>query len=152
MGHGFLFFQYFENDPDLQFDGIMLSKRAHNVLRTPLIFCLTLPIHYTISSRALSRMDTVVTHDSGILHLAILLRRRVVALFGPTDPSGRVPQNSYGRVRIFWYGSSISCCPCYDGKTFAKCDNNLCLDRIPVAEVDAVLEGFLGSPPEPRDA
>ena len=35
LGHGFLFFQYFENDPDLQFDGITHSKSAHNVLIFP---------------------------------------------------------------------------------------------------------------------
>lgn len=100
----------------------------------------------------LSRMDAVVTHDSGILHLAILLRKRVVALFGPTDPSGRVPRNSSAGVRVFWYGSALACCPCYDGKTFAKCDNNLCLDRIPVSEVEVAVEGFLGSSRERHDA
>ena len=46
LGHGFLFFQYFENDPDLQFDGITLSRSAHIVLKNPPDFCLNFPIHY----------------------------------------------------------------------------------------------------------
>ncbi len=47
LGHRFLFLQNFEDNLDLQFDGIALSKRAHNVLKTPLFFCLNFPIHYT---------------------------------------------------------------------------------------------------------
>ena len=46
LGYGFLFFRYFENDPDLQFDGITLSKSAHNVLKNLPDFCLNFPIHY----------------------------------------------------------------------------------------------------------
>ena len=46
LGHRFLFLQNFEDNLDLQFDGIALPKRAHNVLKTPLIFCLNFPIHY----------------------------------------------------------------------------------------------------------
>ena len=49
LGHRFLFLQNFKDQLDLQFDGIALSKRAHNVLKTPLIFCLNFPIHYNLS-------------------------------------------------------------------------------------------------------
>ena len=50
LGHRFLFLQNFEDNLDLQFDGIALSKRAHHVLKTPLIFCLNFPIYYTLPS------------------------------------------------------------------------------------------------------
>ena len=35
LGHRFLFLQDFEDNLDFQFDGMALSKRAHNVLKTP---------------------------------------------------------------------------------------------------------------------
>ncbi len=85
-----------------------------------------------------ARCDVVVTHDSGPLHLAQLARTPLVALFGPTSPPERVLHLSGGKV--FWGGAGLSCRPCYDGRDFAACENNVCLKEL---EVEPVYGGVL---------
>lgn len=89
--------------------------------------------------------DVIVTHDSGPLHLAELTGKPIVALFGPTSPYDFGPANEYekgshkNKTTIFWGGAQLNCRPCYDGKTFADCHNNVCLKSIKVSQVyDAV--------------
>ena len=80
----------------------------------------------------------VVTHDSGPLHLARLAHASLVALFGPTLPASFVPRDD--RTVVVWPGMDLPCCPCYDGKEFASCANNLCMQMIaPSVVVDAVV-------------
>lgn len=87
--------------------------------------------------------DVVVTHDSGPLHLAGLAGAPAVALFGPTNPHEKVPRTS--GTRILWGGEELACRPCYDGKTFAPCKNNLCLRGIDVNMVcDEVIDMLQG--------
>lgn len=75
-----------------------------------------------------SQMDVVVTHDSGPMHIAGLVHANLIALFGPTNPYEKIPQND--NARFVWLGRDYSCCPCYDGKTYAVCEDNLCLKAI----------------------
>ena len=90
-----------------------------------------------------ARCSVVVAHDSGPLHLAQLARTPLVALFGPTSPLDFVLHLSGGKV--FWGGAGLSCRPCYDGRDFAACDNNVCLKEIEVDSVcDAVVEVLRG--------
>jgi heptosyltransferase-2 len=70
----------------------------------------------------------LITHDSGPMHLAKLVNCPTVALFGPTMPSEKVGLKE--NVKVIWGGENLPCRPCYDGKTYAKCSNNLCLNRI----------------------
>jgi heptosyltransferase-2 len=80
----------------------------------------------------------VVTHDSGPLHLARLANAPRVALFGPTDPAAF--HGSRNGAAVLWPGSDLPCCPCYDGREFAACSDNVCMQRItPQAVLDAVL-------------
>jgi heptosyltransferase-2 len=72
----------------------------------------------------------VVAADTGPLHLARLVRTPVIALFGPTDPRHVVGDN--GDVRVLWGGAELPCRPCYDGKNYAACTNNLCMKSITV--------------------
>jgi len=73
----------------------------------------------------LKKCSLFITHDSGPLHLAKLAGCPTIALFGPTMPSEKVGLGE--NIRVLWGGESLSCRPCYDGKTYAKCGNNLCL-------------------------
>lgn len=81
----------------------------------------------------LARAQAVVSHDGGALHLAGLMGTPTVALFGPTSPSERAPRHD-GCVEL-WGGEHLSCRPCYDGRTFALCQHNLCMEDISVQRV-----------------
>ncbi len=80
----------------------------------------------------------VVTHDSGPLHVARLAGAPRVALFGPTDPAAFVGERT--ATVVLWPGRDLPCSPCYDGRDFAACADNVCMQRItPQAALDAVL-------------
>lgn len=89
----------------------------------------------------LEHADVVVTHDSGPLHLSLALERPVVALFGPTPPAEFLPVNS--NTIVLTRAHELSCAPCYDGKNFADCALNLCLQRVPAFEVVDAVEQLL---------
>ena len=76
----------------------------------------------------------IITHDSGSLHLAGLTGTPIIALFGPTNPFEKVPRKRV-RVQVYWEREKYSCCPCYDGRSYAKCYNNICLQGITVEMV-----------------
>ena len=78
----------------------------------------------------------IVTHDTGTLHLAKLTNTHIIALFGPTMPFefGKIDASDLG-IHFLWNGHTLPCCPCYDGKNYANCNNNLCMQKIAVNEV-----------------
>lgn len=78
----------------------------------------------------LKRCRFLLTHDTGSLHLAKLARCKTLALFGPTHP------REFGVFgEHIWGGESLACAPCYDGKNYAPCTNNLCMKNILPARV-----------------
>jgi heptosyltransferase-2 len=77
--------------------------------------------------------DLIVTHDSSPLHLAGLVDKPVVALFGPTNPYEKVPHNN--KSTVLWGGKNLTCRPCYDGKTYADCTDNVCMQGLKVQRV-----------------
>jgi heptosyltransferase-2 len=81
-----------------------------------------------------ARCTAVVTHDSAPLHLAAIAGAPTVALFGPTDPAAFAPPDR--TVDVHWPGRALACAPCYDGREFAACDDNRCMQMI---DVDSVL-------------
>jgi heptosyltransferase-2 len=72
--------------------------------------------------------DAVVSHDTGPLHLAGLSTASLIGVFGPTDPSTRVPRRS--SVVGIWGGQGFACRPCYDGRDFAPCEFNGCMHQV----------------------
>ena len=70
----------------------------------------------------------LISHDTGLLHLAKLSGINTIALFGPVDPRWRVGKNE--NIETIWGGEDLYCAPCYNGKTFAECDNNICMKNI----------------------
>jgi heptosyltransferase-2 len=90
--------------------------------------------------RVMDESAVVISHDTGPIHLAQLVRARVIALFGPTVPE-RV-MGPAGNVTALWGGAALACRPCYDGKSYAACTRNLCMEDISVQGVlDAVNAG-----------
>lgn len=82
----------------------------------------------------LNRVDIIICNDSGTLHSASALRKKIIALFGPTgeDAYGPYPP-SKDRIVI---SKDFSCRPCYDEFRVPKCGyNHRCLEQIEVDEV-----------------
>lgn len=92
--------------------------------------------------------DLILTHDTGPLHLAGLSRAPLLALFGPTDPGSFLPRRP--GVRVLWGGEGFSCRPCYDGRNFAPCADNGCMQSISVAsvlqQIDTLLDASSQAP------
>lgn len=88
-----------------------------------------------------NNVDLLVTHDTGILHLAKLSRIKIVALFGPVNPKERIGINE--NVDVLWGGAKLPCSPCYNGKTFAECSNNICMQNISVESVIEKINNIL---------
>lgn len=84
-----------------------------------------------------ARCAAVVTHDSGPLHVARLVDAPVVALFGPTLPLSVMRETP--RAVALWPGAALPCAPCYDGRNFAACDSNRCLQLLAPETVGAAV-------------
>ena len=91
----------------------------------------------------LAHADLVISHDTGILHLARLVRAPILALFGPTNPAQFLPVAP--EVTVLWGGAQLACRPCYNGRDFACCTRNLCMEEIAVSEVVRGAERILMS-------
>lgn len=55
-------------------------------------------------ARLIARAGLVLSVDSGVAHLATVLRRRAVTLFGPTPPAWWGPPPGDPRHRVLWRG------------------------------------------------
>ena|GEM_PF-2230154 len=70
----------------------------------------------------------IVTHDGGTLHLARLVECKICALFGPTSPRDfSLPGPN---ELALWGGDGLHCRPCYNGKTFFKCQHQSCMKQL----------------------
>lgn len=87
------------------------------------------------------KCDLVITHDSGPLHLAKLVKVKLLALFGPTIPFEKITLD--GNTEVIWQSEILPCCPCYDGKDYVECTNNLCLKSITIQMVLARVRALL---------
>ncbi len=92
--------------------------------------------------------DVVVSHDTGPMHLARLVRTPVIAIFGPTIPAQVLSIDE--TVTVLWGGEQLACRPCFDGREFARCAENLCMKTVMPVEVVAaarrVLHGRAATP------
>lgn len=89
----------------------------------------------------LRNVDLVISHDTGPMHLARLVRTPLLALFGPTIPTQVLSMDD--SVTALWGGSHLACRPCFDGREFAACANNLCLSSIAPHDVVAAARRIL---------
>ena len=91
----------------------------------------------------ISRCDVLISGDSGPLHLATALGKRVVGLYGPTDP---VLSGPFADDAII-LRAGIPCSPCYDLRAPADCPfgDTLCMEWItPHQVMEAVLKQLDG--------
>jgi len=99
------------------------------------------PTCSTSSARRGCRNSSRSTHDSGPLHLARLAGVPAIGLFGPTPPAIFIRDDP--RVVTLWPATSMPCAPCYDGRNFAACNDNRCMQLITAADVMRRLESLL---------
>jgi lipopolysaccharide heptosyltransferase I len=83
----------------------------------------------------LRRASVVIGADTGPLHVAALLNRPVVAIFGPKDPSVYAPCGTRCEV----VRADLPCSPC----TKRRCDHVRCMECISVEDVAAAAERLL---------
>ena len=78
----------------------------------------------------MERADLVISSDSGPMHLALGVKSKVIALFGPTSDAITGP---YGRQKDFFViKKDVDCAvPCYD----FTCNDHRCMKAITVDEV-----------------
>ncbi len=77
----------------------------------------------------ISRMDLLITNDSGPMHIAAAAKTPLVALFGPEDPKLFGPFTSPELYRVIQ--KDLPCRPCGD----KKCVSLSCLNLITIEEV-----------------
>lgn len=76
-----------------------------------------------------SRLDLLLTNDSGPMHIAAATGTPLVALFGPEDPRLFGPYTTPDKYRVI--KKDAPCLPCKN----EKCRQPICLDRITPDEV-----------------
>ena len=91
----------------------------------------------------LNSADVTVTHDTGPLHLAGITSTAIVSIFGPTRPHSFMPQRE--NCVALWGGEGFACRPCYDGRDFAQCGNNGCVQQITIEMVLDEVERMLAA-------
>jgi heptosyltransferase II len=89
-----------------------------------------------------NKCDILITHDTGLFHLAKLSTIKAVALFGPVNPMEMA--GNHKNINIIWKGWELPCSPCYDGKSFAGCSNNICMKNISVEMVLEKIADIIG--------
>jgi len=93
----------------------------------------------------LNKAQATICHDSGPLHLASITQTPLLAIFGPTPPSA-VLSDTRTKTVILKPSVQISCSPCYDGKNYAVCHSNRCMQDTSVNHVMERLNMLLESP------
>ncbi len=85
----------------------------------------------------MKRAEIVVTVDTGPMHLASLLNRPILALFGPTSPQRTGPWSEYSYV----LQSQLPCVPCFK----RSCKELTCMQELFPQRVDKKLREILES-------
>ena len=82
----------------------------------------------------LDKASCAITHDSGPIHLASITGVPLVGIFGPT-PANAVLSMARTKTVILQPENKVACSPCYDGRSYANCDANICMQTTSVEKL-----------------
>ena len=77
----------------------------------------------------LSLVNTVVTNDSGLMHVAAALDKNIIAIYGSSDPGFTPPLNNKAKIITL----NMSCSPCFKRECplgHTDCLNNIKPDQV----------------------
>ena len=86
----------------------------------------------------LGRAALVVANDSGPMHMAVAMKTRVIALFGPTSPALTGPYG--GDTYTVLFKNTQCAVPCYD----TACTVHTCMSAVTVEDALRAAEGMIG--------
>jgi heptosyltransferase-2 len=87
----------------------------------------------------IAKADAVVSNDSGLLHIASALNRKIVALYGPTDPTHAPPFADVFRTIYL----ALDCAPCRQRE--CPLGHHRCMKDIPAEVVMQALREMDGA-------
>jgi ADP-heptose:LPS heptosyltransferase len=84
----------------------------------------------------------IITNDTGPMHIAIALKKKIIALFGPCSPAGYLSQPNLNIVY-----RKIHCSPCVHDFSIAPCKgDNQCMKLIGVKEIIDIFNRIIEVP------
>ncbi len=82
----------------------------------------------------LSLANTVVSNDSGLMHVAAALNKKVIALYGSSDPKFTPPLHAEAQI----VSLNLACSPCF--KRDCPLGHRQCLTDISPQQIAALIE------------
>ena len=82
----------------------------------------------------MAQCDTIISNDSGLMHVAAALDKKVIAIFGSSDPFHTPPMSAKAVVEYL----GLSCSPCFKRECpLTGIDNLKCLNQIKAQSIIA---------------
>lgn len=88
--------------------------------------------------QVLNSSKTVVTNDSGLMHVAAALNKKVIALYGSSSPSYTPPLIDDSKRAIIY--KNLDCSPCF--KRICPLGHTKCLNNISVNDVEQSIKSL----------
>ncbi len=114
-----------------------------SINQSPLVLNVCGKLSLLETAALMSHCEIVLTHDSGLMHLATALKKKVVAIFGSTtEELGFFP---YTTQHIIVQNENLKCRPCsHIGRKKCPKGHFKCMKQITAEQVISAIEGLLG--------
>ena len=125
-------------------DRQQVQRIAEQIPNAPIVLCDRLSLLETAA--AVQRCDLFLGNDTGIVHIAAAMQRKVIVLYGPTvEEFGFYPY----RTQALALCKALPCRPCtHTGKGTCRLKTHACMSEITTAEVIEAVEQMLGNQDE----
>lgn len=106
-----------------------LAKYIENSIQSPKVISLAGKLNLNDLCYIISKLDLLITNDSGPMHIAAATGTPVVAIFGPENPMHLRPYTREALYRVIY--NDVPCRPCRK----ATCEDMICLSSIMPGDV-----------------